>query len=392
MQKIKAPAWIEVDTGAVVHNLNNIKNYVKDTKILAVVKADAYGLGMEETGRILMDAGADMLGVTSLQEALGLRQAGIKTSILIFSPLLSEELTAAVEENFTLTISSQDDLQEVVSAAGKYNKTIKIHLKIETGMGRIGFLFQELKNIISIIKNEKLIICEGVYTHFSKAYDFNNTKEQFSKFEAALKFLKEQGISFDLAHCCNSTAAIMYPEMHLDMVRLGTILYGQHPLALNKSIELKDPFQVKAKIIAVSTLSKGYKIGYGGDYKLRRDSKIAVIPIGYADGYSMSPMIKAKSFVDLIKIFVKETLAYMGKGPQAPKVGIEDKMVPIVGRIGMQLSMIDVTDVSDIKKGQEITVSMRRVSSSYKLPRVYIKEGQVYNIRYAGNMNELQVT
>ncbi len=392
MLKIEAPAWIEVDTGAIIHNLNFIKNYVQDSKILAVVKADAYGLGMEETAGALLDAGIYMLGVTSLQEACDLRKSGIKSSILIFSPLLNEEFAAAVEENFTLTISSLDELKQLVSIVRKYNRETRIHLKIETGMGRIGFRNQELKNIISILKNEKLIICEGIYTHFSKAYDLKNTREQFAKFNSAIQFLEEQGITCELKHCCNSTAAMLYPEMHLDMVRLGTILYGQQPLAYKKNLKLKDPFQAKTRIISIKTLPKGYKIGYGGDYELKRESKIAVIPIGYADGYSISPMIKANSFLDLIKIFIKETLAYLGKGPQAPKVIIDKRKVPFVGRIGMQLSMIDVTDISNIEKGQEVRLFMRRVSSSYKLPRVYMKDGQVYNIRYVSSSNnKLQI-
>ncbi|MBZ4688093.1 MAG: alanine racemase [Clostridia bacterium] len=378
-----APAWIQIDSGAIVHNFLKLKERLKkNTRILAVVKADAYGCGAEEMARVLLDAGADMLGVTSLTEALELRRTGIAAPILVFAPLLPESMQAALENDLTVSVGRPGELKELAIAAKNIQKKATIHLKIETGMGRTGFFPEELSDVTSILKGESLLELEGVYTHFARAGNAGYTKKQFTKFINCVEYLERLGVNVPFKHCANSTAAVSYPEMQLDMVRVGTLLYGQKPASLQKNLDIKDPWRVYARILTVRKIPKGHYIGYGGEFRTKRESTIAVIPIGFADGYATVPEARPKDFIDLLKKVAKDVLAYLGKGPQAAAVSIRNKRVPVVGRIGMQLSMIDVTEIPNVRVGEEVKLAMRRITASSKLPRVYVKDGKPYKVRY----------
>lgn len=382
--EIKARLWIEINTEAVLNNFKILQDVFKDVKILAVIKADAYGFGLIEMARIFSQAGAYMLGVTSIYEGLELRRNGIETPILIMAPLLSHELYSALENNLTVTAGSKEDIIKLNEAAGKRREKANFHLKIDTGLSRNGVLPQDIPAIVDVLHNEKFVEMEGVFTHFAEASQEKRTAEQFVRFQNAAAYLKKEGFNVLLRHCCNSSAAVKYPEMRLDMVRLGTILYGQHPQGMRQNyIQLENPWQVKTLIKNIKKVSKGTSIGYGGDYIARRDSKIAVIPVGYADGFTVASVMKAKNISDLFMMIIKTILAYIKPNFHINTYNkVKGKKVPLVGRVGMQLSILDITNIEEVEVGDEVSIFLRRVTASAAVPRVYLYGKKIYKIDY----------
>ncbi|KUO51236.1 MAG: hypothetical protein APF76_17280 [Desulfitibacter sp. BRH_c19] len=375
-------AWIEVDSDAIVHNLERIKKTIKPaTKILAVVKANAYGLGQNEVAEILQRAGVYCFGVTNLSEAINLRNGGIHSPIVLFAPLLPQQIEAALEYGIIPTVSSKAQLQEVQKVASDLKKRVKIHIELETGMGRTGIWLTDISSFIEELLSCSNIEVEGIYTHLAKAgSDKEFSEKQFSAFKEGCKLFQLRGIDIQIRHIVNSAGVINYPHMHLDMVRVGTLLFGQTPIE-TKFRNIKDPWKARAKIINIRTVPGNWPIGYGGEYTTRRESKIGIVPIGFADGYNVSPKIRAKGFIDLLKVIVKEILSYYGKGPKARGVEFENSIYPVVGRIGMQLTMVDFTG-SAIQENDTVNFSLRRINAPLHLPRVYLKDKKPYKIAY----------
>jgi alanine racemase len=377
---IDASAWIEIDAEAILYNLQTIKRYLKaDTKILAVVKANAYGHGMLETARILQEAGVFGFGVTSIEEGIKLRQGGISTDILLFAPLVKAQMKKAIEYDLTPSIGGIEQLRWLQEEASDMGQEVKIHLKVETGMGRTGIWLSDVVNFIDALKETPNIRIEGVYSHLAKAgTDENYSEKQYHTFQEALNIFKQKRIDIPIKHIVNSAGAIKYPHMHLDMIRVGTLLFGQAPFGLDIK-DIKDPWKAKAKVIDLRNVPANTPIGYGGDYVTGKDSKIGIVPIGFADGFNVSPRRRAKSLIDLLKIIIKEILAYKGKGPLALEVKFIDKKYPVVGRVGMQLSMVDFSG-SNIKINDTVEFHLGRITAPYDLPRVYIKKDMPYKI------------
>lgn len=373
-------AWIEVDSDAIVHNLERIKETIKPTtKILAVVKANAYGLGQNEVAEILQRSGVYCFGVTNLSEAINLRNGGIHSPVLLFAPLLPEQLPKALEYRIIPSISSKAQLQEVEKAAAALQEKVKIHIELETGMGRTGLFLTDVSSFIDELLTCTNIEVEGVYTHLAKAgSDKEFSEKQFFVFKEGCKIFHSKGIHIPLRHIVNSTGVINYPHMHLEMVRVGTLLLGQVPIG-TRFPNIRDPWKARAKIINIRNVPPNWPIGYGSEYKTHRESRIGIVPIGFADGYNVTPKIKAKGFIDLLKVIVKEILSYYGKGPQATGIEYENKIFPVVGRIGMQLTMVDFTG-SNIKEGDTVNFSLRRINAPLHLPRVYLKGNMPYRI------------
>jgi len=310
--------WIEIDTDAIVHNLARIREIIAPrVKILAVVKADAYGLGMEEIARVLVREGVDMLGVTNLEEGMELRRQGIDTPILIFAPILPQQAPLAVEYRLTPSVSSHESLEALAAAVQPWQGPFPIHIKIETGLGRTGLDPEKAGGFIRhILENYPQIHIEGLYTHFARAGAGDRfTRGQFLRFQALLEELKDCCIEIPLRHVCNSAGLLALPEMHLDMVRVGTLLYGQYPPGVSAGLDLQDPWKVKARVLHAAQFPPGASIGYGRDYILRSGARIAVISMGYADGLAVTAVSRPKNLLDLGKSLVKTFLAYVAKGP-----------------------------------------------------------------------------
>ena len=232
MGEIPADRWIEIDLDALVENLHIIKRFLADrTRLIAVVKANAYGMGAVEVAHTLSQQGVDLFAVTFVEEALEMRRGGIDNDILVFAPARSDQAEKAVDNNLTLTIGSFHDYKVLSTAALRLGRRTRVHLKVDTGLGRFGIEKEGVLELAELVNDDDYLILEGIYTHFAEAGARSSryTWKQFRRFQEALEILEQAGIRASLRHCCNSAAALKFPEMHLDAVRIGTLLGGQYP-------------------------------------------------------------------------------------------------------------------------------------------------------------------
>jgi alanine racemase len=308
---------------------------------MGVVKADAYGHGVMGVAKTLINNGVTRLAVSMLDEAIQLRNYGIDVPILILSytdPIRAEEI---VKNNVTQTVFSHDLAKALSDAAVRLKKRVKIHIKIDTGMSRVGFMpgYSAVKNVVEISKLPGIIV-EGLFTHFASAdeKDKSYTYMQFERFMSICTELSRIGVHIPIKHVANSATIMEFPEMHLDMVRPGIILYGMYPSEeVNKNkINLKPAMTLKANVILVKEVEPDTSISYGRIFTTKRTSRIATIPIGYADGY---------------------TRLLTGRA----KVLINGEFAPVVGKICMDQCMVDVTDLkSDVRVGDEVVLLGRQ--------------------------------
>lgn len=331
------PVWLEINMDNLASNFREIRKIVNDkAMIMAVIKANGYGHGSVELAKMYKEIGADRLAVSILTEAIELRKAEISGPIQLLSYTPHGQLGAVIDNDIIQGIYTYEDAKALSVQAIVKNKIAKIHIKIDSGMGRIGFLPND-ESIDEIIKISKLpnLEIEGIFTHFAKADEIEKeyTKIQYEKFNWVVRELEKVGINISIKHVSNSASIIDLPEYNLDMVRPGIILYGYYPSEdVNKDrLELKPAMTLKGKISNIKTVPEKTGLSYGHLYLTTRESVIATIPIGYADGYSR--MLTGKGFVY-----------------------IKGKRVPIVGRICMDQLMIDVTDVENPKIGDEVVL------------------------------------
>lgn len=364
--------WIEVDLQSIVRNLEQIRGIVgASAKIMAVVKADAYGHGAVETSRALCSAGTDHLAVTTLEEALELREAGIDTPTLVFSPILPDQIGAAVGCDLDITVCAADTLAAISETAARSGRTARIHVKIDTGMGRLGLTPSECPDFISEAIGLSGIRIAGVYTHFADAgaRNLSSAREQNDRFAGLVAHLDDLGLPTGLRHAANSSAILNLPDSHYDMVRPGTILYGQFPTAhIERKITLEDTWRLKTRIVALRSLPSGAKIGYGSEFTTSRPTRAAVIPIGYCDGFTMIPQSVARRAASPLRQLAARIVGRSG----ASSVTVRGRKAPVIGRISMQMTTIDVTDIADVQVGDEVIVPARRTTTSSRIPRVYL--------------------
>ncbi|PRR69280.1 alanine racemase [Neomoorella humiferrea] len=381
------PRWIEIEATALAHNLRAVKGLLlPTTRLMAVVKADAYGAGAVEAARIFVNAGADYLGVTTLAEGVELRRAGITAPVLVMSPLLPEELPGALKADLTVTVCSRSGAEAVAAAATASGYRARVHLKIETGLHRTGLHPEEAAILAGEMRDWTGVEIEGIYSHLAEASRPEAARRQFELLQKVIAALAERGIHPPLKHICNSTGILQHPEMHLDMVRAGTLLYGQFPYrAPRRNLDLREPWRFKTRILFIHEVAAGTPVGYGGDYVTKKDTRLAVIPVGYADGFALTPVGRPKNLSDLARYLVKTILAYLGRGGgEGTTVTVAGREAPVVGRVGMQLSMVDVGHLGEVKVGDEVEAVLRRPTASARLPRVYCREGRPYLVRLPG--------
>ncbi len=364
--------WIEINRAALRHNFAALQTLVGEAQIIAVVKANAYGCGALECSRVFSDAGAAMLAVTRVEEAVSLRDGDIETPILLLSPTLEDELETVVRLDLTASIASFEEAEKLNRIAAKLGKTAKIHQKINTGMNRFGARPEFAGEIAAKARRLENIWLNGAFTHFANATarDHTPTRNQWEEFQNATCGLKEITL-----HVCNSAALLRFPEMRGDAVRPGTLLYGQYPvpeLAVIADLRLQDPFAAKARIVAIQNLKRGEKFGYGSEWTAPKDSKLAILAVGWADGLAMEPRARAESPLQAIKSGL-ERAARLQKNANANRmVTIRGQKAPIVGRIAMQTCAIDVSQIEGVQIGDEVVVPMRRLAAGQNLPRVYV--------------------
>jgi len=367
--QITPDAWITVSREALKQNFSAVQSLLAQgpappPQLIAVVKANAFGHGAIETAKIFQEAGADFFAVTTPDEALELRQSGISGRILVFLPALHEQIEALIDAACELTVGDDQGLKEVVAAADRLGKVAAVHLKVDTGMGRLGALPTDVPGIAAHIHGSNSLRFEGIYTHFARALEKDDkaVRQQFATFQSVLEGLKIAGVDPGLRHCANSAAFVRFPEMRLDAVRPGTILYGQYPsAAVPRALKLEETWRMQARIVAVRRLPAGSAIGYGGEFVTRRPTTLAVLPIGYADGFTVAPASASTGWRGL-KALLR---------PQRVTVSVRGKRAPVIGRVGMQICSVDVTDIPGIAVGDMVTLPARRLTASARLPRLY---------------------
>ncbi|MCD6310475.1 MAG: alanine racemase [Candidatus Eremiobacteraeota bacterium] len=328
-------AWLEIDLDAVAHNFNTVRKRVgEDIEILCVVKADAYGHGACEVSRVLVDSGADRLGVATVDEGKQLRNSGFNVPIQILSATLPGQAREIVEYNLIPTVFTRDMASALSHEAGLKNKKISVHLKVETGMGRIGVLSEDAVALACFIKDLPNLELEGVFTHFATASgpDYDYLNKQWNLFNDVLRELKSVGVNYHFSHVATSAVITDFPDMKLNMVRPGIMLYGMLPAPhMYHKLLLRPVLTLKARVVYVKKLTEDMTLSYDRTYLAPAGSVIATLPIGYADGYS-------------------RTLSNRGW------VLLKGKQVPVVGRVCMDSILVDVTSIEEVRPGDEAVI------------------------------------
>jgi len=351
----------EIDLQAFRHNFQYLRDYISpQTRIMAVVKADAYGHGALPCARVAVEGGADYLGAGVIEEGIEFRQSGLETPILILGSIFPDEVEDLVRHDLSTIVCTLPLAQALAKEAKKQNKTTSMHIKVDTGMNRLGVSPEHLPELLNQISNLPNLKIEGVSTHFASAddEDLSITQAQLKKFQAALACLKK-GDS-PLIHCSNTSALFKYPESHFDMVRPGLILYGAHPSPTLQAVinekENLSPFQPvmqwKSQIILVKPVAKDQPVSYSGSFTTQRDSLIATLPIGYADGLHRSLSNK----MDIL---------------------IGGKRAPQIGNICMDMTLIDVTEIQDVQAGDEVVLFGKQEGQTITVEEMATKAGTI---------------
>nr|WP_302598773.1 alanine racemase [uncultured Cellulosilyticum sp.] len=337
MESLRPRVVAEVSISAIKHNYKEIRKHIpKYTEMMAIIKADAYGHGALKIASILQQEGVNRFAVAIAKEGEELRKNGITSPILVLGYTPRADIKTLIQNDLTQTVFSYEMAKYISDEAVKLNKTVNIHIKVDTGMGRIGFLScpQSIEEVLKISKLPHINM-EGIFTHFSTAdeEDVSYTKEQWSIFEGFLKELHEVGIDLPIIHAANSAAIMCHGYADLNVVRPGIILYGYYPSTYlkGKILNLQPAMTLKTQVVHVKELPEGNYVGYGRKYYTHQKTKIATIPIGYADGYS-------------------RRLSNKGR------VLIRGQYAPIVGNICMDQFMVDVTHIKDVSVEDEVVV------------------------------------
>jgi len=331
--KLTRPVWAEVNLDHIKYNLNQVKkNVPEETLIMAVVKADAYGHGVIPVAEAAVEAGADRLAVALPEEGQELREAGFELPIQILGEVLPGQVSILVNNELIPTISKIETVELLDKLAEEKGITKKVHVKVDTGMGRIGVFPDNAVDFIKEIMSFKNIEIEGLMTHFAKAdeEDKDYTYNQWDQFQMVIDRLSEENIEIPIKQAANSATIIDLPHMALNMVRPGIMMYGLRPShEVDQDFTLKPALSWKAKIVYIKEVPPGTGISYGATYITEKKAKIATIPMGYADGYS-------------------RLLSNKGE------VLINGQRAPIRGRVCMDQFMVDVTHIDDVKVGDEV--------------------------------------
>ena len=333
---LSRPVWAEINLDNLAHNMREVRRITnKNSKITAVIKADGYGHGAIAIAETLLENGADRFAVATLSEAIQVKTSFPNTEVMILGYTPKNLATDVIENNIIQTIYTLEQAIEFSKIATKLNKKIVIHIKLDTGMNRLGMVFED-KTIDRILKMSKLdnLIIEGIYTHFAAAdeIDKSYTKQQVEKYNYIIDALEKKGLKIPIKHVSNSAAIIDLPEYNFDMVRAGIMLYGLYPSSnVNQTIvQLKEVMCLKAKISFVKIIEANCGVSYGLKYKSKKEMLIATLPIGYADGYTRMLSEKAQVMVHKHK-------------------------VPVIGNICMDQCLIDVSDLN-VKMGDEVVL------------------------------------
>lgn len=343
----------EIHLSHLRHNVKALKSLLRPgVQLMGVVKANAYGHGALPCTRAVLDAGADTLGVGILAEGIELREQGIQAPVHVLVGIFPDEVDELIQHNLTTTLYSRSLAESLSQRAGHFGKQAGIHIKVDTGMGRLGIAPEDLPEMVEFVSGLKNLKIESVFTHFSSAdhEDPAFTQIQIDRFQEALDRLKQAGLPIPQAHCANSAAILQFPDSQFDRVRPGIALYGALPSSSldpvvqalaerDPGFSLKPVMQWKTRILTINSLPEGSPVSYGQKFVTRRNSRIATLPVGYADG--------------LERLLTNNM-----------QVLIRGRRVPQVGTVCMDMCMIDVTDVPEAREEDEVVLFGQQADES----------------------------
>jgi len=349
------PAWVEVDLDALAANVAEVRRRVgPQVKILLIVKADAYGHGSVEVAREAVRCGVHMLGVATVDEGRELRAAGIEAAILVLSPTLPDEIPEILTHELRITVPDLDFALKLSGRSRAAGKLVPVHLEVDTGMGRSGLNLNTAAEIVVQTSHLPGILVEGMYTHFPVSdTDVEFTRRQAQRFMAVVGEVRRAGVQVSLVHASNSAGVLQVPEAHLDMVRPGGMLYGclPHP-ALEGRARLRRVMSFHARLVQVRRLPAGAGISYGSDFVTRRETVLGIVPVGYGHGLSR---------------------AYSERGA----VLFRGQRVPILGRITMDMTMVDLTGSESPGVGDEVVLFGRQEDEEITVDEIAAKTGVI---------------
>ncbi len=343
MREELRPTFVEIDLSAIAFNIKEIKKWVYPAQVMAVVKADGYGHGALQVARVALKSGASYLGVALVEEGIYLRQQGIKEPILVFSGAFEEQLKSFFDFSLEITVYKEITAIKLSEIAHELNKTIDVHIKVDTGMGRIGIAHDKAVPFIEFVNKFDGVSLKGLYTHFatSDEKDKKYTNLQFNRFNKIISQLKKKSIHVPLKHAANSGAIIDLPETHLDMVRPGIMMYGHYPSDETwESVAIKPAMTFKSKVSYIKDVPKNTCISYGRKFITKEATRLATIPVGYADGYNR--LLSSKGIVT-----------------------IRGNKFPVVGRVCMDLIVVDLGEDRTIQEGDEVILFGREEDNAF---------------------------
>lgn len=361
---------LEINSKDLDYNVTKIKQRAGDTKIIAVLKGNAYGLGFEEFVKFMKARGITDFAVSSVSEALILSKLKLDIAILCMEATsIKKDLEIMLENNIVMTIGNVESAKLLNELAKRKNMKAHVHLKIDTGFSRYGFWYEEKEKILETIRNNTALYFDGVFSHFSCAYCKNKdyTKIQYDRFIKIKQYLEENNVKIPIYHIANSSAFLKYPEMYLDAVRLGSAFLGR--ISVENTLGLKRIGMLKSHVVELKKVKKGNPIGYSNSEYAKKDMKIAIIPVGYADGYNVEIGNDTFKFMDKLRI-CKNAFSKIFKKDRL-YVKIKDKEYTVIGRVGMNHISVDVTD-SNVKIEDIVKIEISPILVNSNIRREYI--------------------
>lgn len=354
---------LTINKAILTENIHKIKTHT-ESQIIATLKNNGYGLGLDEYPKILLENGIDFFAVSTIEEAKTLRNNGFTNKImLLHSTALDEDIKTLIENNIIITVGSFDALESVIkNAEGKTD----IQIKIDTGFGRFGFLPSELEDLAEKLKNTDKLNIVGTFSHFSMSFNSSKTYtlKQFNKFKKAVKTLNKLGIETGMLHICNSSAFIKYKEMHLDAVRVGSAFLGR--ILVENDLNLTKIGTLVSKIEDTKTLPKGHFVGYSNTKKVKHETNIGIIPVGYLDGFCLKKSLDCFRLKDILremygtfKMFRKKIYVTVGH-----------KKAPILGKIGTNNIVIEIND--NININDDVYLEINPMLVATQIPREFV--------------------
>jgi alanine racemase len=352
--------WVEIDVPALKHNFSLVSEHA-GVPVCAVVKANGYGHGLVIAARAFAREAA-MLAVTRIEEARALRDAGVDERIFILAPVSDPQEAGKLD--CEISIGSPDQVASVPSGA-------RAHLIVDTGMGRLGVRPEEVAEAARTIAARATLA--SVWTHFADAAGPSG-RSQLQRFNEVASALRTVGITVPV-HASNSAGTLALPGARFDMVRVGTLLYGQNPPGVHAPWTSRDPFAWYARVVAVRTIPSGSSIGYGSEWRAKRPTRVATLPVGYNDGFLLEPAARTESVRESARAAVRIAARATGVRQSPRAVYFGDRRAPVVGRIGMQLVTVNVDGIPDVREGSVARVPGRRLLVDPAIERVAIGNG-----------------